>query len=307
MKGLGGSAEEDRASALTPGVVLDGRYAVGATLGEGGMAEVHEADDLVLQRKVAVKVPRRRELAASLLREARALAAIRHPGTVVIHDVGSFGTTPYLVLERVYGVRLDLQFQARLRDGRPFEVIEVVDLLILVASALDAAHAAGVSHRDIKPANLIVVSPRRIVLVDFGLVHLHCDADEQLGGSPEYMAPEVVLGHVRPGEGPQVDLYALGVVAYELLVGAPPFVDPHFTGVLLHQIGDEPARVRHLRHDVPDALDALVAALLHKDPKERPEAAEQVVWELQRIRRNLGGVATRRSGGVGGARRGGEG
>jgi serine/threonine-protein kinase len=268
-------------------IVADG-YEILSCLASGGMGVVYEARDLVLQRRVAIKVARGPRYAASLRREAIALAALNGAAFPKIHHLAREGDDELIVMERIVGETLESYLDELRRENARITVREAVDILAAIASALAIVHAAGMTQRDLKPGNVILCADR-IVLVDFGLVVpevLVGDGDEA-NGTPDYVAPEVLRGRVCSGGGPLVDLYALGAVAYELLVGRPPFEDIRISQILKNQLRGVIPDVRTLRPEVPQDLAAVVRELLAKNPGDRPVSAEAVVWELLAIRERL--------------------
>jgi serine/threonine protein kinase len=282
------SVKVERGNELTPGTVLGGTYEIAAQLGEGAMGSVYEAKDLVLGRRVAVKVSRR--YGDQLRNEARALAAVRHPGLVTVHAFGHDGPRAFMVMERVFGRTL----QARLDEEPAAQraIAEVLDVGIGVADALSAAHRAGISHRDLKPDNVLLCG-ERVVIVDFGLMvpELAVTGPAELAGSAEYMAPEVILRSVERGNGPLVDLYALGILLFEMLLGRTPFVAESIDDILQKHLTEEAPKVRAERPDVPAALASLVDELLAKNPSDRPASSESVLWQLRDIQRRADGRA----------------
>jgi eukaryotic-like serine/threonine-protein kinase len=257
---------------------IAGRYAIGVRLGSGAMADVYAATDLRLDRDLAIKlvpeqgvtdVARRR-----FVREARAAARIAHPNAVAVYDAGNADGFLYLAMERVEGHTL----AERLAHGGSIAVPEAVSIAGAVLDALGAAHAAGVVHRDVKPAN-IIVGPAGIKLVDFGIATLVGEAASNLTaagdvvGTPKYLAPEQIAGKRAT---PETDLYALGVVLFEMLTGVTPFErgSPVATA-LAHR--DEPAPdVRTIRPDVPPRVAAVVQTALRKSPTDRYSSAAEM-------------------------------
>ncbi len=288
MRFGGGRSVGPRQPRLAPGHVLSGNYEIRALLGQGSMGEVYEADDRLLGRVVAIKTPAL-DLppgSPSLLAEARALAAVHHPCVVEVHLVGWDGDLEYLVMERIYGTTLRVQMEQALRTGHRPPLDHALDQLTTLAEALAAVHRAGVSHRDVKPENVMLASGGRMVLMDFGLYAAESAIHRPslVSGSPSYMAPEVITNQVAHGAGYKADLYALGVVAFELLTGKDPFTGGSITALLEQHLQTPAPRLRSIRPDVPAALDQLVADLLAKDPASRPDHAETVGWQLHAIR-----------------------
>ncbi|CAN7436298.1 protein kinase domain-containing protein [Knoellia sp. LjRoot47] len=274
----------------TQGRLLGGRYRLGAPLGRGGMAVVWRAQDEMLGREVAVKTldltgPDSDNAGERFRREARATAALNHPHIVTVYDTGVEDHTAYLVMELLPGPTLAEQ----VRDTGPLPVEDVRTIGEEVASALQAAHDAGIVHRDIKPGNISYAADGTAKVLDFGITQL---VDEALGqhqltmtdtivGTAEYLAPEQATGQRVDA---RADLYALGCVLTTLLTGAPPFSATTPVAILMKHAHDVPPDVRDLRPDTPADLAALVAALLAKDPVHRPQSGREVA-ELLRAHR----------------------
>ncbi|MFE0175202.1 protein kinase [Streptomyces sp. NPDC059002] len=284
------------------GRLIGERYELGELLGSGGMGEVWRARDLRLDRAVAVKIllPERgadgrdgrdgteqgdrAELLARFRREARVAASLDSPYIVAVHDHGDDAGSPYLVMALVEGRALHQVLRER---GR----VPVDDALRWVADVcrgLAVAHDAGVVHRDIKPANIMVTGegPESVAkVVDFGIAKFveARSTDPQLTrtgqlpfGSVLYMAPERFRG--GPGDG-RIDLYALGCVLYELLVGRPPFVGDA-AGVMYNHLHDEPLRPSRARSELTPGIDRLVLGLMAKDPDDRPVDARAALEQV---------------------------
>ncbi|HEY3485884.1 MAG TPA: serine/threonine-protein kinase, partial [Ilumatobacteraceae bacterium] len=210
--------------------VLAGRYALDELVAVGGSAEVHRGTDLVLERPVAVKVldvarvetadPSARRRFA---REARTSARFTHPNAISVYDAGEDGDSLFLVLEYVDGQSL----AHRLASGGPLPVHEAVHVAAQVLAALDAAHAVGIVHRDVKPANILVRPDGVAKLADFGIAQRFDDLSDVLTaagtvvGTPRYLAPEQARGDAVT---PATDLYAVGIVMYEMLAGQLPSI-----------------------------------------------------------------------------------
>ncbi len=269
------------------GRVLDGRFEVREPLGRGGMGTVYRAIQLSVDREVAIKVvhPKLaddRQAAKRFLREARLASRLNQPSVVQVID---FGQTDdgvlYLVMELLRGRTL-----AKEQAGQRLALKRVLAIGGQLCDALEAAHAQGIVHRDLKPGNIVVLAdpPGRDLLkvLDFGLAKsLVTDTSSKVTntdailGTPLYMSPEQVQGK---GSEPRSDLYALGCILYELLTGAPPFVDPSVNLILAKHLSEPPPP---LPASVPPRLRALVAQLLAKDPAERPATAADARAVLQ--------------------------
>jgi serine/threonine-protein kinase len=278
------------------GEIVADTYEIKAVLGTGGMGEVYDAHDRVLNRHVALKVVRPSIAADYLLREGRALAAIHHPGVVTVHAMGEHNGTGFLVLERVRGLSLDRVLEDRRARRERMPVGEALDLLVAVADALSVVHRAGLTHRDVKPGNVMLAPGGRVVLMDFGLVLPHADrpGHKSVAGSLQYMAPEALTGEVAEGAGAQLDVYALGVLAFELLAGVVPF-DATIPIDLYRMKSRLPGpRLDHQRPDVPAALSDTISQLMAPEPHDRPQGAEAALWQLRAHRvRAASGEAVR--------------
>jgi serine/threonine protein kinase len=275
-------APGDEGRTLLPlGTLVADAYELRSVLGGGGMAQVFEAHDRHLDRTVAVKVAR--PLASVALQsEGRALAAVKHPLVVTVFHAGVHEGFDYLVLERVTGRSLREHLDERLQQGTPLEVGEVEALLRTLSEGLAVVHQAGLAHRDLKPDNVMMRPGDHLVLTDFGLTRAeYLGGGEHMSGSPNYMAPEVITRSERRGAGHLVDLYALGIVGYELLVGRTPFARAHWLQTFEAHLSAPIPDPRALRADVPAELAVLIAELLAKDPLGRPESAEEVLWRLR--------------------------
>ncbi len=272
---------------------LADRYRIERELGQGGMATVYLAQDLKHDREVAIKVLRP-ELGASLgperfLQEIRLAAKLQHPHIVGLLDSGVLidgqgRTLPYYVMPFIEGETL----RDRLSRSGPLPVAEVVRLTGEVADALAKAHKAGVVHRDIKPENILLADGHALVL-DFGVAKALSDATGQPGlttagislGTPAYMAPEQVAADPRMDH--RADLYALGLVAYEMLVGESPYVATTPQQQMAAHVTQAPVPIQLKRPDCPPALDALIVRCLAKSPDQRWQSAADVVTGLAAI------------------------
>ncbi len=275
-----------------------GDYRVLRVLGKGGMGIVFEAEEAQLKRKVALKVmrdqvARRDDAHERFLREARAMAAVKHDHIATVYQAGRVSDVPFLAMEFLRGESLD----AWLKRGQPLTPFQVVRMGAEMAKGLAAAHDRGVIHRDIKPANIWLEAPGgRVKLLDFGLAK-PCETESpltgqgELLGTPGYMAPEQLRGEAVDG---RCDLFSLGCVLYQLCTGELAFPGGSavaLIGAVLHR---EPPAPREVKAEVPAALSALVMQLLEKDAARRPESAKEVVERLQAIWKELKAEAAKK-------------
>ena len=290
MNDLGGQAvaaseppfgDENRIFAT--GELLDGVYEIMQLLGRGGMGQVFEAHDHLLNRRVAIKAAWPNPLSPPLRNEARALAAFQHRSLVGVHTLGEHRGIDYLVMERIYGVSLTQHASTRFDGGERFSAAEVIELVLPAAEGLSVVHRAGLVHRDIKPDNIMLTPAQRVVLMDFGLVLPQFDVNGQqrVAGSPPYMAPEALLNVAEPGSGHLVDIFGLGVVAYELMTGFRPFAGMTIREVIKSHSDGEPRPLQEVRPDCPPALAQAVQEMLNPDPQLRVQSAEAAAWQLR--------------------------
>ena len=268
-----------------PGTRL-GPYELSALVGEGGMGEVYRARDTRLDRTVAIKILKT-EFSNRFEREARAISALNHPHICSLHDVGQDGETEYLVMEYVQGKPL----------ACPMEVRQAIEFGVQIADALAAAHRQGIIHRDLKPAN-ILVTREGVKLLDFGIASIQPQiaAVDQgvtasrtiegvLVGTLEYMAPEQLEGR-KADE--RTDIYAFGLVLYEMLTGLRAAEASSAAGVIAVVMSGPIPSVRTRRPDVPEELERLIHRCLEKDPDRRWQSAEALREALQWLRDSRG-------------------
>ena len=265
------------------GELLDGVYEIMQLLGRGGMGQVFEAHDHLLNRRVAIKAAWPNPLSPPLRNEARALAAFQHPSLVAVHTLGEHRGIDYLVMERVYGVSLTQHASTRWGTGQAFSPEEVVQIVLPAAEGLSVVHRAGLVHRDIKPDNIMLTPAHRVVLMDFGLVLPQFDVNGQqrVAGSPPYMAPEALMNTAEPGSGHLVDIFGLGVVAYELLTGARPYAGMTIREVIAAHERGQPEPLAELRPDFPLPLCQAVHEMLSPNPQLRIQSAEAAAWQMR--------------------------
>jgi len=272
----------DSASAPT---VLAGRYRLDAQVGSGGMSTVWRAFDEVLERTVAIKSMLRSVASDSaqlerFRREARAVAQLNHPHIVQVIDVGEHHNAPFIVFEYVAGETL----KARIRRLGRLEVTEALAYAIEIARALQAAHDKGIVHRDVKPQNVLIDEEGRAKVTDFGIARtLEEDgltADGRVLGTTDYVSPAQALGK---RVGPQSDLYSLGIVLYEMLVGDVPFKGENQVAVAMRHVREELPDVQLLRPGISVALAQLLDRLTAKDPLKRPVDSAAAIADLEDV------------------------
>ncbi|MBG0561506.1 serine/threonine-protein kinase [Actinoplanes aureus] len=257
-----------------PGELLAGRYRLDDRIASGGMGDVWLATDTVLGRRVAVKTLRADravdpQFQTRFEHEARAMAALHHPGIVDVYDFGrETGEDAYLVMAHVDGQPLS----QRIAEQGRLTLADTLAVVAQVGRALQAVHDAGIVHRDVKPANMIIRPDGTVVLVDFGVARSSSSAAltgaRDVIGTANYIAPEQVS---KKPVGPAADVYALGAVAYHCLSGHPPFFGDNPVAVAMQHVIEEPPP---LPDDVPPRVRGLVATALAKDPAARyPSAA----------------------------------
>ena len=266
---------DDKKRSLT-GQTLDGRFEVGPELGRGGMGRVYEAFQPAVQRTVAIKVLSRgfsenREAVKRFHREALAASRLSHPNAIGIYDFGESDGWLYMAMERLEGRDL----AQTLDEEGPFDADRAIGIAIQVARALDAAHEQNVIHRDLKPANVFLCNldghSDFVKVLDFGVAKILTDGTDtaqmtQAGsffGTPQYMAPE------QASEDPvdrRTDVYALGILLYEMCMGRAPFVGENPLNIMLAQSRDTPPRFESIRHNFryPEQLESVVFQALAK-------------------------------------------
>src|SRR4051794_6080111 len=264
-------------------ISLPDRYKVVRHIANGGMAGVWEAHDELLDRSVAVKVLAQHlsedERARKRFeREARAAAGLSsHPNVVTIYDVADYEGRAFMVMELMRGGSVaDV-----LRRGEEIDTQRALRWLREAASALDAAHAAGVIHRDVKPANLLLDERDRLGIGDFGIARLAWEEQVtqtgQVLGTAAYLAPEQAMGEPAVAAS---DRYALSVVAFELLTGEKPFNAEHFAAQARAHVEDDPPRASELNPELTERVDAVIDRGMAKDPDDRWDTATEFVERL---------------------------
>jgi serine/threonine-protein kinase len=280
----------DPYAALTSGTVLEGRYRLGGMIARGGMSTVYRGLDTRLDRPVAIKVMSPQFVSdpaflSRFEREARLAASLGHSGVVAVYDQGRDGDLVFLVMELVDGGTLrDL-----LRESAPLSVPVTMSILEPLLAALGAAHAAGLVHRDVKPENVLISSQGAVKIADFGLVRAVSSQTMATGnvilGTVAYLSPEQVATGAADARS---DVYAAGVVAYEMLTGETPFTGDTPMSVAYQHVHSDVPRPADRALGTPDALDDLIFAATRRDPAQRPRDASAFLAALVGIRSQLG-------------------
>ncbi len=263
-----------------------GKYQLAERLGKGGMAEVYKAHHPKLDRDVTIKIlyshlAEGEDFTARFEREAKAVAALRHPHIVQIHDFDVENDTYYMVMEYIDGGTLQARMNQLSKDSAYMPVRQVLSILEQVAQALDYAHRHGIIHRDIKPSNIMLDSSGTAFLTDFGIARMvsvtQFTATGALIGTPTYMSPEQAQGLELTEAS---DIYSLGVILFELLTGKAPFAADTPLAVIHKHINERLPSPRSLRPDLTAALEQVVFKALTKEPADRYQRAVDLMHDL---------------------------
>jgi serine/threonine-protein kinase len=270
--------------------VLGDRYRLLEPIGGGGMATVYRGEDILLGRKVAVKLLKPQlvvdeDFASRLRREARTAASLSHSNIVSVYDVGREDGTPYIVMEYVEGMTLKelIRRKGRLSPG------EAAHISLRIARALEHAHAAGLVHRDIKPQNILIDGQGRVKVADFGIAGATTEGTVTFGtdtivGSVTYFSPEQARGERVSAAS---DLYSLGVVLYEMLAGQPPFSGDGPFGVALKHLNATPRPLGEVVNELPADLQTIVERAMAKQPEDRYPSAGEMRRALEAVARQF--------------------
>ncbi|WP_455538447.1 Stk1 family PASTA domain-containing Ser/Thr kinase [Terrisporobacter sp.] len=270
--------------------ILGNRYEIIRKAGDGGMAFVYEAKDRLLNRRVAVKVLRPEfvddeEFLAKFKREAEAVANISHPNIVNVYDVGCDGKVNYIVMEYVDGLNL----KEIIKNEGTLDEYTALDITKQIAKALGAAHKKGVIHRDIKPHNILISKEGRDVKVtDFGIAKAATNSTmTNIGsiiGSVHYFSPEQAKGRSVKNNA---DLYSLGIVLYEMLLGKVPFKGDSPISIALQHINEDIEFTSEEKTKIPQSIRTLIKKLTEKQPEDRYQSSEEVIEDIEYIEQNI--------------------
>ncbi|PXY82674.1 protein kinase domain-containing protein [Bifidobacterium asteroides] len=276
--------------------IIDGRYRILREIAQGGMATVYEAMDQRLSRHVAVKImhtmlaqgPHRAQFEERFRREARSAAAIANPHIVQVYDTGVDRGLDYLVMEYVHGISLR-------RDMARQGVYPLKETLRIVGEILDglaSAHRAGVIHRDIKPENILINDRGHVEITDFGLARAAAQATlsstGMLMGTAAYLAPETIENNEA---SPQSDLYAVGIIAYEMLTGTVPFASDNPVTIVFKHVHEDVPSLTRVCPGIDPSVAALISGLTDRSPEHRPEDASKALESLRKVVNGLDGQA----------------
>ncbi|MBA1392719.1 Stk1 family PASTA domain-containing Ser/Thr kinase, partial [Lactobacillus sp. XV13L] len=267
---------------ITKGYLLGDRYRIIDTLGEGGMSNVYLADDIILARKVAVKILRldlqkEPQTLARFQREALATSELSHPNIVMVLDVDNDHGVPYMVMEYVDGPDL----KDYIRQNAPLALHRVIRIMDQILSAMTLAHKHNVIHRDLKPQNILMDKHGNIKIADFGIaVALNQNSITQTNsalGSVHYMSPEQTRGGLVTK---QSDIYSLGIILYELITGSVPFNGDSAVAIALKHAQEPIPSIREKDAEVPQALENVVLRATAKNPRNRYESTSDMQPDL---------------------------
>ncbi|MFW5940387.1 MAG: protein kinase domain-containing protein [Chloroflexota bacterium] len=270
-------------------VTLNGRYKLLERSGSGGMATVYKAQDLMLRRLVAVKILHEsltgdEEFLRRFQREAHAAANLSHPNIVTVHDIGQDEHRHFIVMEYINGRTLKELIREQVSEmGAPLSVARTLELGVQICAGIGYAHRAGLVHCDVKPQNVLVTRDDRVKVADFGIARAMSQASLQtasmLWGTPHYFAPEQAAGEQAT---PASDVYAIGIILFEMLSGRLPFEADTLPALALKHMHESPPLLTSLNPSVPVQLEQIVNKVLSKEPAGRYRTAGQ----LQRILRS---------------------
>ncbi len=282
---------------LSPGATLS-HYRIGTKIGAGGMGEVYRAQDTELVRAVALKfltgeVALQQSRVKRFIQEAQAASALNHPNILTVYEIGRADDAIFIATEFVDGVTLRQHMQKRLK------LVEILDIATQIASALVAAHAAGIVHRDIKPENIMVRKDGLVKVLDFGLAKLTDWQDSSseattiarvntepgsVLGTIAYMSPEQAAGRDVDARS---DIWSFGVVLYEMLTARAPFEGASKSHIIVAIIDHEPTPITHFAPETPEALELIITEALTKDVDERCQTAKEMLGKLKRLKQRI--------------------
>ena len=263
-----------------------GKYKILGIIGKGGMGIVYKGLDPDIEREVAIKTIRvdtimegmeKEELLTRVIREAKAAGRLHHPNIITIYDVVRDKDLTYIVMQYIEGPSL----QSLVESGKSYSPREIIDILKPVADALDFAHQGGIIHRDIKPANILIDKAGKPFLADFGVARIETSTMTQAGttvGTLSYMSPEQVKGQAVDKRS---DIFALGVILYELLTGKKPFGGDNMSTIVYRIVHEEPERITEINKDLPPAYESVIRRALAKNPDDRYQSCRELIADFE--------------------------
>lgn len=283
---------------LKIGSLLDGRYRITARVGHGGMAEVYESTDVMTKRVVAIKLIREDVMSnpVNLMRfqnEASIAASLNHPNIVKVYNHGTVQGVPYIANEFIKGQNLKevLDFRGAL------PILEAVDILLQVSSALAYAHSHGVVHRDVKPDNIYVMGDGTVKLGDFGIalsntISSDDEKNNEIVGSVHYLAPEISLGKLATA---QSDIYSVGVTFFELVTGHVPYNKQKAVDIAVAHVREKFPSPKKYLPNCPREVEHIINKCTKKNPKERYQTAKELYEDLTNLKNNPSAIKERKS------------
>lgn len=274
---------------LKIGSLLDGRYRITARVGHGGMAEVYESTDVMTKRVAAIKLIREDVMSnpVNLMRfqnEASIAASLNHPNIVKVYNHGTVQGVPYIANEFIKGQNLKdvLDFRGAL------PILEAVDMLLQVSSALAYAHSHGIVHRDVKPDNIYVMGDGTVKLGDFGIalsntISNGSDKNNEIVGSVHYLAPEISLGKLATA---QADIYSLGVTFFELITGHVPYNKQKAVDIAVAHVKEKFPSPKKYLPNCPREVEHIINKCTKKNPKDRYQTAKELYEDLMNLKNN---------------------
>ena len=281
------------------GRTIGGRYIINSLLGRGGMSSVYKATDPNLQRTVAIKIihphlSEHPEFVKRFEQEAAAVARLRHPNIMLVHDFNHEGSVYYIVFEYIAGNPLDSRLKDLKEAGLRLPLEETIQIMVPLCEAVAYAHERNMVHRDLKPSNVIINLLGQPILLDFGIAklvgggHVHTATGATIG-TAAYMAPEQVVGDEIDH---RADIYSLGVMLYEMACGRPPYEGKSALTVMMKHVNEPLPDIRLFNSNLPDMFSAVLEKALAKDPKERFSSGIEMATALREVGRQMGSVGS---------------
>ena len=267
---------------------LDGRYEITELIGQGGMANVYQATDVLDNRIVAVKILKREfsesdEFLRRFRNESKAIAVLSHPNIVKIYDMGFSEKLQYIVMEYIDGITL----KEYIDSERVLNWKDAVHFIIQILRALQHAHNRGIVHRDIKPQNIMLLTDGTIKVMDFGIAKFAREesmtATDQAIGTVHYISPEQARGDVTDEKS---DIYSVGVMFYEMLTGQKPFDTDNPVSIAVMHIKNIPVRPRDINPNIPSGLEEIIMHAMEKDAENRYQTASDMIRDIEAFKQN---------------------